>query len=373
MYIQALWTTGSDSTDPNTDLASIGPDDTLYRDVVVIGGGSSGTYTAVRLGDYNKTVAIVEKKDFLGGHAETYVDPNTGYTIDIGVINTSEYVDFSTGKTLNYTPPSSEAFDTALSFVAKYNLSDMVPQTFITNQGYVPILNISMLYMIKYLNSDQINSFVQGFLTTSHHNTQELYQKVTAFLGSDVLLNSTVLSMNRSGNGPVQVLVQTPAGRKLIIAKKLVSTPPPRLASLGGYDLSEDETALFSQLSANGYYTGILNNTGFTGLTQVYYGSPAVLPEEDVKADILATVKRIQEARGISTENTPDWLAFSSHVPFNLMVSNDAIRDGFLKKLFALQGRRHTFYNGAAWHTQDSSVLWRFTEDYVLPIILASL
>lgn len=98
MYIQALWTTGlalfyisnlvsgSDSTDPNTDLASIGPDDTLYRDVVVIGGGSSGTYTAVRLGDYNKTVAIVEKKDFLGGHAETYVDPNTGYTIDIGVI-----------------------------------------------------------------------------------------------------------------------------------------------------------------------------------------------------------------------------------------------------------------------------------------------
>lgn len=87
---------------------------------------------------------------------------------------------------------------------------------------------------------------------------------MTAFLGSDVLLNSTVLSMNRSGNGPVQVLVQTPAGRKLIIAKKLVSTPPPRLASLGGYDLSEDETALFSQLSANGYYTGILNNTGFT-------------------------------------------------------------------------------------------------------------
>lgn len=467
MHLQTLWSITlalsctlaltKEDADFTLHSTSFSSDDTLYRDVVVIGGGSTGTYTAVRLRDYNKTVAVVEKKGFLGGHAETYVDPNTGHPINLGVVvfarlkvvtdyfarfdvpltdlsswGDSEYVDFSTGKAVNYTPPSAEAFGAALGaysaqlekypalqggfnltypvepdlllsfgeFVTKYGLEDLVPQTFVINQGYAPLLNISMLYIFKYLNSDEINSFTQGFLTTAHYDTQELYRKATEFLGSDALLDSTVISMDRSSTGPVQLLIQTPAGRKLIVAKKIVSTPPPLPSNLGGYDLSEDETALFSQFFANGYYSGVLNNTGFDigmntvapgqpynipelpgaysfsinqGLTQVYYGSPEVLPEEDVKADILATVKRIQEARGISTDKTPDWLAFANHAPFNLMVSNEAIRDGFYEKLYALQGQRHTFYNGAAWHTQDSSVLWKFTEDYVLPILLASL
>ncbi|KAI1418739.1 FAD/NAD(P)-binding domain-containing protein [Hypoxylon sp. FL1857] len=466
MYLKSLWATSlalycfprlvgaAENVDFNTDPPFA---DTIYRDVVVIGGGSSGTYTAVRLRDYGKTVAVVERKGKLGGHAETYVDPNTGYAINIGVavfaqlkvvtdyfarfniplttissFGTSEYVDFSTGRAVDFTPPSEEAFNAALTaysaqlekypaiqgsfnltypveedllmsfgeFALKYNLGDMVPETFLTNQGYVPLLNISMLYIFKYLNAEQINSFKQGYLTTVHHDTQELYEKATTFLGSDVLLNSTVQSVDRSGAGPVQVSVQTPTGRKLIVAKKIVFTAPPLLSNLGGYDLSDDEKTLFSQFSANGYYTGLLNNTGFNvsmfaagpnqqyevpklpgpytfninqGLTQVFYGGPIVYLEDDVKADILETVRRVREARGIPTDTYPEWLAFSSHSPFNLMVSNEAIKGGFYEKLFALQGQRNTYYSGAAWHTQDSSVLWQFTEDYILPILLASL
>ena len=52
----------------------------------MIGGGSAGTYTAVRLGDFGKSVVVVEAKDRLGGHTETYHDPVTGGTVDIGVI-----------------------------------------------------------------------------------------------------------------------------------------------------------------------------------------------------------------------------------------------------------------------------------------------
>ncbi|KAI0383151.1 FAD/NAD(P)-binding domain-containing protein [Hypomontagnella monticulosa] len=442
--------------DPSIDPASYGPGDVLYRDVLVIGGGSSGTYTAVRLKDHNKTVVVVEEKSVLGGHAETWFDPETGYAVNIGVVvfahlkvvtdyfarfnvplttevawGQSEYVDFSTGKAVNYTPPSQEAFGAALGvysaqlqkypalqgsfnltypveedlllsfgeFITKYKLEDMVPTIFIVNQGYAPLLDISMLYIFKYLNSDQINSFAQGFLTTVNHNTQELYQKATAFLGDDVQLSSTVMAMDRSLPGDVRVVIQTPTGQKLILAKKVVSTAPPLVDNLRNYDLSDDEKALFCQFSANGYYSGLLNNTGFgigmsavapgqpydipqlpalytvninQGLAQVYYGSPEVLPEEDVKADILATIQRAQEARGLPV-TTPEWLAFGNHAPFNLMVSNEAIKDGFYEKLFALQGQRNTFYNGAAWHTQDSSVLWQFTEDYILPILLASL
>lgn len=40
--------------------------DVLYRDVVVIGGGASGAYAAVRLrDDFHKSIALIEKRDIL--------------------------------------------------------------------------------------------------------------------------------------------------------------------------------------------------------------------------------------------------------------------------------------------------------------------
>ncbi|KAI0546094.1 FAD/NAD(P)-binding domain-containing protein [Xylaria curta] len=440
----------------STDRASYNPKDIIERDVVVIGGGSSGTYSSIRLKDHNKTVVVVEKKAVLGGHAEAWVEPSTGTPIDIGTVvfahsdtvtnyfarfNLSlvpiengapgKYIDFSTGELVNYNPPSQEAFSGALSdylgqlnkypalqngfnmtypvtpdlllsfgdFVKKYQLDDLVPQVFTVNQGAAPILDISMIYTFKYLNSEEVNSLQQGFLTTEHHSTPELYQKAAEYLGNDVLFNSTVIGMDRSCPEGVRVAVQTGSGRKLIIAKSILSTIPPVLENLGGYDLSAEETSLFGEFFANGYYTGVLNNTGLDvpltatgpgrpynvpvlpsiytatpimvgeGGTGIYYGSPTVLPDEQVKADIIATIQRYQDRNGLP-KTEPNWLKFSSHSPFNLMVSNDAIADGFYKKLFSLQGKRNTFYNGAAWQTQDSSVLWKFTDDYVIPKIL---
>lgn len=57
----------------------------IARDVCIVGGGSSGTYAAVRLSDMGETVVVIEQKDRLGGHTETYTDPTTGFKYDIGV------------------------------------------------------------------------------------------------------------------------------------------------------------------------------------------------------------------------------------------------------------------------------------------------
>ncbi|KAI1375698.1 amine oxidase, flavin-containing superfamily [Hypoxylon crocopeplum] len=444
------------------DPSAYSLDDIIVRDVAIIGGGSSGTYTAVRVRDHGKSVVVIEKKDTLGGQAETWINPFTGYTVDLGVVvfahiqavtdyfarfNVSlvtlpsivgelEYVDFASGSSVSFTPPSPEAFKTALNsylvqlekypelqdgfnmsypvapdlllsfrdFVEKYQLQDLVPQVFASNQGYSPLLDISMLYIFKYLNADQVRSFTESLLTTANHNVQELYEKVVGFLGPDALLSSTVLAMDRSSSGrqpwPVRILVQTPAGRKLILAKKMVSTPPPLPAQLTGYDLSRDERKIFGQFHASGYYSGLLNNTGLNeslfatgpgqpynvpvlpgpyamsanqGLTQVYYGSPSVMSEDEVKKDIASRIQKVQKARGISTDAEPEWLAFANHAPFNLMVSNEAIRKGFYKDLYGLQGQHNTFYHGAAWHTQDSSLLWKFTDNFLIPVLLASL
>ncbi|KAI0098183.1 amine oxidase, flavin-containing superfamily [Nemania sp. FL0031] len=450
----------------STNPADYSITDIIERDVAIIGGGSSGAYTAVRLCDFNKSVVVVERKETLGGHAETYTNPFTGYTTDIGVVvfhhlpvvldyfsrfdvplveipsisTNLTYIDFTTGQEVDFKPPTPSAFITALRtylshldkykyldngfnitypvdpdllisfkcFVEKYGLQDLVSQTFAVNQGYVPILDISMIYIFKYLNANQVNDYLSGStLTTAQHNIQGLYKRVASFLGTDALLDSKVLAMERQSfdrelkpdSSPIRILVQTSTGRKLIIAKAMVCAIPPMLEGLTGFDLSKDEVTLFRRFSANGYYTGLLNNTGLKesisatgpgqdynvpilpgiysmsvtpeGLTQVYYGSPSVLPESEVKTEILSTLKRVQQARGILTSGVePDWLAFSSHSPFNLMISNDEIRGGFYKNLEGLQGRRNTFYHGAAWDSQDSSQLWKLTDEYLLPKIL---
>lgn len=58
----------------------------IERDVVIIGGGASGTYAATRLRQMNKSVAVVERNDRLGGHVNTYRIPGTDYACDYGVV-----------------------------------------------------------------------------------------------------------------------------------------------------------------------------------------------------------------------------------------------------------------------------------------------
>jgi len=59
--------------------------------------------------------------------------------------------------------------------------------------------------------------------------------------------------------------------------------------------------------------------------------------------------------------------AFSDHSPFEVAVSTDAIKGGFYQQVNALQGKHQTWWTGAAWQTEDSSLIWNFTEYNILP------
>ncbi|KAL9636721.1 MAG: hypothetical protein Q9204_002145 [Flavoplaca sp. TL-2023a] len=438
------------------DPANFSPEDVITRDVCVIGGGCSGAYNALRLQDFGKSVVVVEKRGKLGGHASTYTDSDTGGTIDVGVIifahleevknlfhrfdiplktvpttlGAPVYIDFATGQTIDLTPPDQAAVGAAFQrysdqlskypkiqagfdldypipedlllpfgdFVKKYSLDALVMTVFAICQGYSSLLELSTLYVFKYFNAVLLNTLSRGFLTTERSNVGELYEKVAKKLADHVLLDSSVIAMNRSvASGPARLLLKTPSGCKLVLARKVVSTIPHLTKNLDGFDLSIDERSLFEQFVHSAFYAGVLRNThlpagapihavgpgqphgvpelpgvyainpsSVSGLLQVYYGSPYELMEDRVKADILTSIQRIQDARGISATSAPEFVAFENHTPFNMMVSKDAIQSGFYDKLYKLQGQRHTFYNGASFHTQDSSLLWQFTEQ-ILP------
>lgn len=444
---------------------------TISRDVCIVGGGSSGTYAAVRLKDMNQSVVVIERNDYLGGHTHTYRDPNSGETDDYGVIiwhnltlvrryfdrfNVSlEYisqeassavegsllVDFTAGQTVtNITSPDPtaalEAYEAQLvkypflnqgyylpspvpqdlllpfsDFVQKYDLSAMVSTAFQYNQGQGDILSMSTLYTMKLFGADILQNLATGgFLTTAHHDNSALYSNAAAYIGTDnILLNTTVAFAIRppanSTNGRTLLLTTSTDGtNSLLSCGKMLITIPPITDTLTPFILDGHEYSVLAPFKARGYYTGILSNavlppnitqitaasasneyglpdfptiyylssTRIPGLTDVKYGSNTPLSDDEVQSNIIHDVQKLASADIIFSAQTPDFVAFKSHAPFELYVEAEDIESGFYDNLYGLQGYRGTWWTGAAWHVQDSSLLWNFTEYEVLPKMMGS-
>jgi len=434
---------------------------TIIRDVAIIGGGASGTFSAIRLRDEGKSVILIEKEDVLGGHVNAYEDPVTGVTVDYGVqvyhnlqivkdyfdrLNVSwtilvpgsggpsapNYLDPNTAQKVNYVAPDPTAGLLAYSKqLAKYPnveqgffLPDPVPEDLLLpfgefickypdvgnatytifpyGQGLGDFLNQPTLYVFKNFGLDIIQDSVSGFLVTASSNNYEIYDHATKLLGSDVLLRSRVVSTQCRGEDGVELDVETPTGIQVVKAKKLLITIPPKLNNMERFALDMREASLFGEFENTGYYTSLVKNTGlpanFTsfsvspdtpfnipelpgiysvfptaiqGVFDIKYGSPHSLPHDFVRCEILSYVKKLQ-GNGFTAEvsGDPEFVRFKSHAPFELTVTQDKIVNGFYEELYALQGYRNTWYTGAAFDTQDSSMLWNFTESYVLPELL---
>ncbi|ROW03023.1 hypothetical protein VMCG_05814 [Cytospora schulzeri] len=123
----------------------------VNTDVIVIGGGASGSHAAVRLTDYGQDVIVIEKQSNLGGAVDSYTDRVTNKPYDFGVMIFADYgnatgffdrfnipvsarvkptlgylyADFQTGQLLpNYTGPSWDeqlaAFEAYVDIAEKY-------------------------------------------------------------------------------------------------------------------------------------------------------------------------------------------------------------------------------------------------------------
>jgi hypothetical protein len=291
----------------------------IERDVAIVGGGSSGTYTAVRLRDLGKSVVVVERDVRLGGHVDTYRDPATGRTTDIGVMefhntqlvrdyfarfNTplvtvdqngalpNAFADFRTGRVIpGYTPPvpvalgqyfgilqqypylatgfdlpnpvPAELLQPFGAFAAANGLGSIVQLVYEYGQGFWNgLLNIPTLYILKYFGIGVVsNIFANSFLSTPDTDNQRLYDNILTFLGQDVLLQSTVIAAGRDAGG-VTLLTDTPDGPVLIKAGKVVITIPPLPSAMAPFGPDNTELALFSRFQHANYYDSLLSLPG---------------------------------------------------------------------------------------------------------------
>ncbi|WP_161783309.1 NAD(P)/FAD-dependent oxidoreductase [Burkholderia sp. A1] len=434
----------------------------IERDVCVIGGGSAGTYIATRLHDAGKSVTLLERKDHLGGHAETHIDPGTGTPINVGVLyfeqtpvvldyfkrldvesivnqpgagnNTALSIDLRTGLPLsNATPPSQADIGRALAtyqqilattypyidagfqlpdpvpaellepfadFATKYGLQALVPTIFQYNQGAGDLLRSPTLYVIKLFGRGVVDAILgNGFLSIKG-GTAQLYDKAARYLGNSVVLNARLRLIQR-GDSRIRVMADTPTGSLTILCRKLVWSAPPTLGNLADVDLDRREASVFGRLQSRCYAVGLARISGLPqgisivnrapdrpynlpplpclytlipilpGLYLVLFGAESPQPVDLIKTQIRLQVESLAQA-GTYPVHFDGFEVLSNHTPFQLGVSAPEIAAGFYTRMNALQGYRNTYYNSAAFQTNDSSLIWQFT-DALLPRILGAL
>ncbi|KAJ7481267.1 hypothetical protein B0H11DRAFT_2193462 [Mycena galericulata] len=235
---------------------------TISRDVVVIGGGASGTYAAVKLLESSHSVAVLEREGRLGGQIYTYRDPATNAPFNLGTavyynntINNAffsllgvatgpyvapaggnAYLDFATGKPVPGFDPDTQftawlpallAYNSYISETYPYltlsyeNLTYPVPDellepftVFAERHNFTAMLqfydqniqNIGNLWQlptyhgIHAFDSKLVEFILQGYLQAASGDNQDIYTAAAAYLGSEnVFLNSTILGVDRSG------------------------------------------------------------------------------------------------------------------------------------------------------------------------------
>ncbi|RAH62511.1 NADPH-dependent FMN reductase Lot6 [Aspergillus piperis CBS 112811] len=430
-------------------LPAAAPLETITCDICILGGGSSGTYSAIQLKDAGKHVVVIEPNNRLGGHAETLYLPDGNY-VDYGVEGVfnnelsrnyfrrlgvdwkpllplnkrTDFVDFSTGERVD--PPAGTLQALVSTFLYRssikhwtfltrgvYDLPDPVPEdllrpfrefveehsleaalhvVFLFSQNVGNLLDMPTLYAIQNFGVPHVDALVHGYITPKN-GMYELYRQATEILGSDVLFQTNVVATNRSDSG-VEVTVQHANGtRKLIKARNLLITFPPLMQKLQGFDLDKAETDLFRKWFWRTYYVAVVNNTGipdklwvtntdptnglgalprmpFDFLLQ-YMGAPGHstsklvgdvnFTAEDARDLIAADFARMK-AKGTFPIEDPQIVVFGDSSPETLMVSPEEIRNGFYRKLYALQGRRSTYYTGLTFCSDFSSLIWAYTE-----------
>jgi hypothetical protein len=347
-----------------TTSAKAAAGEVIEREVCIIGGGAAGTYTAVRLRDLGQSVVVVEHKDRLGGHCETYTDPATGLTTDIGVIifpdlpivrsyfgrfgvalatadlggGPATYADFRTGQVVSgYTPPVPAALPAYLGILEQYSyltkgfyLPDPVPAALLQPfgefvvanglgsivhlvaeyaQGLNGVLQLPALYVLKNFSLDVVENILAGsFLSTPNHDNSALYQAATAFLGQDVLLSTTVVAARRGDSG-VRLSAVGPSGPVTIRARKIVITIPPLPSALAAFDPDATELSLFRRFRQGNYYASLLRLPGVPNDTSV----------QNIGADTPYNVAPLPGIYMVSPSSVPGLFnaPFASNVPLS--------------------------------------------------------
>lgn len=298
-------------------------------------------------------------------------------------------------------------------FAKKYELDAAMPQMFqVPGPGVVDWTDAPTLHVMQVFGAPMARALVGAaptFGPLSRNNT-ELYGKIGASLGDDVLYSSTVAKAERDDTG-VKLVAKSKSGEEfLIIAKRLLIAFEPTIEAMESFDLDKEELGVFEKFDYSTVYAGIVShpslqinvslvNTVPEAAPDDYYHFPKApilarfdymgaesdlfrvlivgdktLDEEGARQLVRDSLANLIEGGALPDGDVDDleFVAFADHGAMHLRASLDDLKEGFIQEQYALQGHRSTWYTGAAWSVQFTTILWAFN-DILLPKVVEEL
>ncbi|KAL2197733.1 fumarate reductase/succinate dehydrogenase flavoprotein-like protein [Corynascus similis CBS 632.67] len=331
-----------------------------------------------------------------------------------------QYEDMVLPGFFNFPEPSEIPEDLLMpfgEFVAKYNLEAAVPQIWdATAQGLGDTMNVPTLWVIQASGLPMVRALLgtAAAAVPASGRLYDLYESIADFLGSDVLYSSTVVSSKRYNDRNPQkdviLTVKSADGKMTCVeANRLLISIEPTPENMAPFDLDNSERDILNKFEFTTVYAGILRHASLqtlnaytgrtTGPASLNYTEFPVAPQVG-RVDYLGgtedlfqftavgtasdTAQSMQELmsrsidRMIAAGTLPDTSAsvsysiFADHGHMHSRVSADELRAGFIQKLYSLQGRRSTFYTGAAFSAGFTTVLWEYNK-VLLPKLVEGL
>lgn len=295
-------------------------------------------------------------------------------------------------------------------FATKYGFEAALPQMF-QIPGPVPdFVNALTLHVMQVFGAPMARALTGDaptFTPTEHDNT-ELYRRIGTLLGDDVLYLSEVMGAERGDEGAT-LTVRDSGGEEIIVkADRLLVAFEPTMGAMEPFDLDEGEFTVFKKWEDTKVFAGIVRHPSLPSNISLVNTVPEAAPgnylafpespilarfdhmgsdlfrvfivtDGDLGVDGAQKLVRDSLAHLIETGTVEDgdiedlnFAAFVDHGPMHLRARAEEISAGFIQELYALQGRRSTWYTGAAWSVQYTTLLWEFN-DILLPKLLESL
>lgn len=314
-------------------------------------------------------------------------------------------------------------------FVSRYNLTAALPQILgTTGLGIPHVLDTPTMWVMRSFNAHLTRSILgdpdtSAFGPASRRN-QDLYDNIYRLLGpSDVHLSSTVVrTPQRTTRDGVLLKVKNHKTGEIteVKAKRLLYTIPPTEENLQPFDPDSVESSIFSKWKYSTAFVGIVSHPSlprYTALVntplaadhnnwalsvpappfvgrfdnynssdyfRIIVGGPdhSLSPSSVARAKqiVIDSLTRLVTSGVLPLNKTDDvppppppqdikFHMFRPHGKMNAYVERDELESGFVDKLNGLQGRRGTWYNGAAWTVHVSTNLWVFSETLLARLV----
>ena len=287
-------------------------------------------------------------------------------------------------------------------FVQKYNLTVAVPRLWdATVMGVGDFMDVATMYVMQASGVPMARGLLGlgRAIVPPSGNLHELYDRIADFLGGDVLYEGTVSSSVRSDSGVLVTVRSTNGSVTEIAAKRLLIAIEPTAKNMEPFSLDEDEKEVFSKLGYTTVYAGLVKHPSLQVNTTYFNTIPGAAPrnystyplpsqvgkikpqvgsedlfaftavgtDKDTAESIQGLIKKsidnlIAAGTVPETNSTVTFPAFGDHGLMHSRVSADELRTGFIQRQLALQGRKSTWYTGAAFSTGYSTVLWAYNE-----------